>query len=155
MDALLKRQKNLKFFMSATGDRSGYQYLTDKFDVFMLDIPSPYTWKGWAHQSEVHPVADLFALACCPVILATPVSGFSHWAANVLGKPSMSLIPLKGATNNMPATGMLSLYGRRINTWRAACRGELQEAVKIFSFDDPIQCTSAVTEWLEADTHRF
>jgi len=148
MGALLKHHKDLKFFMSANGDPSSYSGLRRNFDIMTMDIRSPYDWKGVGHWSEVHPVADLFALACCSVILATPVSNFSHWAANVLGRPSVALIPLKGACREQPLTAALSLYGKRLCTWRKVCRGELTEGISGFDLDRPL-CAPAQTDWLQ------
>ncbi len=149
MDTLIKKNGDVKFFLAATGDLATYEDLRRNFDVFTLDIATPYKWKGAGHQSEVHPVADLFALACCPVILATPVSGYAHWAANVLGGASASLIPLKGASRTNPVTGVVSMYGQRMSIWRKVCRGGQEgEFLSGFSFEDPVPCAEARTDWL-------
>ncbi len=152
MQALLKRNRDAKFFLAATGDLSSYEGLRRNFDVFTLDIETPYKWKGPGHQSEIHPVADLFALACCPVILATPVSGYAHWAANVLGGPSTALIPVKGACRSHPATDVVSMYGQRMSTWRKVCRGELTDFRSNFPFESAVPCAGARTDWLESAT---
>jgi hypothetical protein len=155
MNALVKKHGDVKFFISATGSLASYDDLLRNFDVFHLEIPTPYTWKGPGHQSDIHPVADLFALACCRTILATPVSGYAHWAANVLGDPSLSLIPMKGATPALPRTGILSMYGQRMSTWRNICRGTYEgDFIKEFSFDNPPQCLPASTEWLSSSSDR-
>ncbi len=154
MSALLKNHKDLKFFMSANGDPASYSGLRRNFDITTLEIPSPYDWKGPGHWSEVHPVADLFALACCSVILATPVSNFSHWAANVLGRPSVALIPLKGASREQPLTAALSRYGKRLCTWRKVSRGELTEGLTTFDPGRPL-CAPAQTDWLQDAKARF
>lgn len=155
MDALLKNQKDVKFFMSANGDPASYNSLRQHFDIITLEFPSPYDWKGPGHHSEVHPVADLFALACCSVILATPVSNFSHWAANVLGPPSAALIPLKGASREDPLSGVLSLYGKRLNVWREVCRSGNRETVKIFHNENPLHVMPARTDWLATVKKNF
>lgn len=124
MERLTKQNRDICFFLSCTGDPAGYSSLTGNFDVITLPVESHYGYKnkGNEHCSTVNPVADLFALACCPVVLATPISGYSHWAANVLGIPADCLVPLPGATRQMPATGVLKLYGSRLPRWRAAGR---------------------------------
>ncbi|TNF47143.1 hypothetical protein EP232_03840 [bacterium] len=122
MAAIVRRQKDAIFFLSATGDPDSYRALWKNFDLFSLDIPNPYGYKGGGHESRVHPVVDLFALACCPVILATPLSGYSHWASNVLGDPSSCLVPIPGMTRADPAMGLLRLYGMRLPVWRAFAR---------------------------------
>jgi hypothetical protein len=119
MTAVVRRQKDAVFFLSATGDLDLYTSLRKNFDLFSLDVPNPYGYKGSGHESHVHPVFDLFALACCPMILATPLSGYSHWAANVLGAPSSCLVPIPGMTRAEPAIGLLQLYGMRLPVWRA------------------------------------
>ncbi len=122
MAAIAAKQKDVCFFLSSTGDPAAYTVLHRNFDVLTLDTHSPYTYKGPDHESRVNPVADLFALACCPVMLATPISGYSHWAANVLGGPTTCIVPLPGATPDNPKCGRVELYGRRLPLWRRAGR---------------------------------
>lgn len=122
MARIAARQPDVCFLLSSTGDPDSYPTLRRNFDVFTLDAVSPYTYKGADHLSRVNPVADLFALACTPVMLATPVSGYSHWAANVLGSPTVSIVPIPGATPDNPRCGKVELYGRRLPVWREAGR---------------------------------
>lgn len=122
MDAIARRQPNVCFFISGTGDASDFDKWRKKFRVLELNAKNPYAYKGDPHQSATHPVADLFALACCPVILATPASSFSHWAANVLGPPSVTLLPpLKTARDN-PQIALLRLHGNLVQEWCRICR---------------------------------
>jgi hypothetical protein len=72
----------------------------------------------------VHPADDLFALACCSVILATPMSSFSHWAANVLGAPSTAIIPADGATAAQPGWRALRLAGQRLRAWNRESKSD-------------------------------
>jgi len=125
MGSIARQRKDACFFLSATGDPGRYTVLRRNFDVVSLDMENPYGYKGADHGSKVHPVADLFALACCPLILATPLSGFSHWAANALGGPSDCLVPLAGATRRAPGTGLLRLHGMRLPVWRAFGRNTM------------------------------
>jgi len=148
MAALVRKHPDVMFYVAATGNLSDYQELLDKYDIVDLGITSPYKWKGAGHQSEVHPIADLFALACCSVILATPVSGYAHWAANVLGEESKSLIPLKGATPGNPMTGVVSMYGQRMSVWRDTCLGKDVRWIEPFSTEQTITVSPANTEWL-------
>lgn len=124
MESLLRKNKDICFFLSCTGDPNSYDSLTRNFDVMTLPLESHYTYKnqGSEHSSKVNPVADLFALACCPVVLATPISGYSHWAANVLGIPATCIVPIPGATETKPMAGATKLYGSRLPRWRAAGR---------------------------------
>jgi hypothetical protein len=91
--SLSARFPGVSFHLSATGNKDAYRFITDHYPCRMLGIQSPYHYKGPTHASECHPVADLFALASCNIILATPRSSFSHWAANCLGNPSWVIVP--------------------------------------------------------------
>ncbi|ABB32568.1 hypothetical protein GeomeDRAFT_1897 [Geobacter metallireducens RCH3] len=122
MAAIQARQKDTVFFLAGTGDPDTYTELHRNFDVATLDVVSHYDYKGPDHDSRVNPVADLFALACCPLMLATPISGYSHWAANALGGPTDCIVPLPGATRDEPFMGVLRIYGSRLPRWRAAGR---------------------------------
>lgn len=122
MATIVKKQPDVCFFLSSTGDPATYLSLHQNFDVFTLNVASPYTYKGSDHSSSINPVADLFALACTPCLLATPISGYSHWAANALGKPTTCIVPIPGATPDNPKSGRVELYGRRLPTWRHAGR---------------------------------
>lgn len=110
-------------------------------------MTSPYGYKGPDHDSRVNPVADLFALACCPVMLATPMSGYSHWAANALGIPAVCIIPRAGATLDNPLMGSLRLYGKRLPAWRAAGREEGAEPISD-AFEGIDLTGTADTSWL-------
>lgn len=148
MEAIARKQKDVCFFLSSTGDPDTYTALHRNFDVLTLDTASPYTYKGKDHESRVNPVADLFALACCPVMLATPISGYSHWAANVLGDPTACIVPLPGATPQNPLKGLVNLYGSRLPRWRAAGR-EGTDTVKISDeFEGVDLMQGANTGWL-------
>ncbi len=122
MAEIVRRQPDACFFLASTGDPTAFRELHERFEVFTLDLPSHYDYKGPDHSSSVNPVADLFALACCPVLLATPISGYSHWAANVLGAPTTCIVPRPGASREAPLAGVVRLYGQRLPRWRAAGR---------------------------------
>ena len=122
MRAIKKVQPDVVFFLSSTGDPAAFRELYDGLDVVTLDAPSPYGYKGPDHASAVNPVADIFALGCCPVILATPLSGYSHWAANAFGDASDCIVPLPGATRERPLRGLVRVFGTRLPRWRAAGR---------------------------------
>lgn len=122
MAKIVAKQPDVCFLLSSTGDPDSYPSLRKNFDVFTVDAPSPYGYKGVDHHSVVNPVADLFALACTPVMLATPISGYSHWAANVLGEPTTCIVPLPDATAENMLCGRVDLYGRRLPVWRKSGR---------------------------------
>ncbi|MDD3380284.1 MAG: hypothetical protein PHD68_03630 [Rugosibacter sp.] len=148
MEAIAKKQPDVCFFLSCTGDPAAFRKIHERFNVFTLNVPSSYDYKGDDHRSSVNPVADLFALACCPTILATPISGYSHWAANALGHPSACIVPLPGATPEQPNAGVVRLYGRRLPIWRAAGRTG-SDTLPLKENLDGIDFTlSAHTDWL-------
>jgi hypothetical protein len=122
MAAIVAKQPDMRFLLSCNGDPAQFRSLHDRFDIVTLDVHSHYQYKGSDHDSLVNPVADLFALACCPTLLATPVSGYSHWAANALGAPTSCIVPVPGATRGQPLMGRVDLYGARLPRWRAAGR---------------------------------
>ncbi|MDB6122355.1 MAG: hypothetical protein JWQ71_1348 [Pedosphaera sp.] len=114
--------KNAAFFISCTGDSDSFQELKKNFDVFELPTSSPYGYKGPDHDSKRHPMADLFALACCNVIVGSTCSTFSHYAANALGAPSTCLVPPPKTRRDDPQCGSLDLYGKGAYTWYKSCR---------------------------------
>jgi hypothetical protein len=136
------------FYISGTGDPASHAWLKDEFELIGLREKSPYDYKGSSHASMVNPVADLFALACCPVILATPISSFSHWAANILGPPSQVLMPkalTEQADPQMVKAGPRCL---RLSAWISMCRtGEGTLPVKTDS--DLPEMNFANVDWLE------
>ncbi|MBA3033962.1 MAG: hypothetical protein KKF85_09390 [Gammaproteobacteria bacterium] len=148
MARIAARQPDVCFLLSSTGDPDSYPTLRRNFDVFTLDAVSPYTYKGADHISRVNPVADLFALACTPVMLATPVSGYSHWAANVLGSPTTCIVPIPGATPDDPLYGKVELYGRRLPVWREAGREGTDMTVLSPSLEELVLNRLANTDWL-------
>ena len=141
-------QPDVVFFLSCTGDPGRFVDQLAGLDVLTLDAPSHYGYKGKDHDSEVNPVADIFALACCPILLATPISGYSHWAANALGEPTDCLLPLPGATREQPTRGLLRMHGARLPRWRAAARTGAEIIVLGEGFGDIDFSRSANTEWL-------
>jgi len=150
MARIVEQNKNVCFFLSCTGDPDSHGALTKNFDVLTLPVGSHYSYKNDSddHRSTVNPVADLFALACCPLVLATPISGYSHWAANVLGIPATCLVPIPGATIDNPLAGAVSIYGSRLPRWRAAGRS----GSDVTPLDDQLTGVSlnapADTSWL-------
>ncbi len=129
--ALIRRAfPDVAFFVACTGGLDEYPALKG-FDVFDLPTAFPYGYKGPSHAALRHPAADLFALACCAVIVATPCSTFSHYAADMLGAPSTLLVPpATKMARAAPSFCRLDLYGRGAFDYYAACRtGQGLEAV--------------------------
>ena len=122
MSMILRKQPDVVFFLAGNEDPLALAEITEGLPVFGLDLKSPYGYKGPDHASRASPVGDLFALACCPLLLATPVSGYSHWAANVLGPASDCIVPVPGCTREQPGMGLVQIHGQRLPVWRAAGR---------------------------------
>lgn len=147
MAAVATKRKDVCFFLASTGDPAIHTALHKNFDVISLEIASHYSYKGPDHDSKVNPVADLFALACCPVLLATPISGYSHWAANALGGPTSCIVPLPEATPQDPHMGVLRLFGRRLPEWRDAGRSGTAPPLTA-ELDGVDLSQGAATDWL-------
>ena len=147
MAALRRAQPDVAYFLSGTGDPSALPELK-QFDAFTLSVRSRYHYKGEGHGSKVNPVADLFALACCPVILATPLSGYSHWAANALGPASDCIVPVPGATRDDPRRALVRIYGARLPRWRATARNGADTLPLAADFSGLDLGRPAETSWL-------
>jgi hypothetical protein len=121
MDRYAAAHPGVRFFVALNGRLADEPALAARGDVFTLEgRGSPSRRPG--HAADVHPADDLFALACCSVILATPMSSFSHWAAHVLGPPSAAIIPAEGATAAQPDCRVLRLAGQRLRAWNRASK---------------------------------
>jgi hypothetical protein len=147
MEAIRRVRPDVVFFLSGTGDPSTYPEFRD-FQTVMLGVGSHYAYKGEGHGSKANPVADIFALACCPVILATPISGYSHWAANALGPPSDCVVPVPGATRADPRRALVRLYGARLPRWRATARNSADTTPLAADFAGLDLGRPADTQWL-------
>lgn len=150
MHAIKRIQPDVVFFLASSGDPRALRELHEGLEVITLEAPSPYKYKLADHTSEVNPVADIFALACCPVILATPLSGYSHWAANALGEPSDCIVPMTGATRANPLCGLVIMYGSRLPRWRNAGRTGDDTVPLTDGFSNLDLSRPANTDWLGA-----
>ena len=122
MGAIRQAFPEVAFFIACTGSLDDYPWLKE-FDAFDLPTTFPYGYKGPSHMARRHPAADLFALACCNVIVGTPCSTYSHYAADMLGAPTTVLVPpATKMARAAPAFCRLDLYGRGAHDYYAACR---------------------------------
>lgn len=138
---------DVAFFLSCTGDSSEFRPLKAQFDIFELPLQSPYTPTRKLHYSVGHPVADLFALACCNLIIATPNSSFSHYAANALGSPSTAIIPPTQTARQNPQFGYVRLYGKPLPSWvGVSTRPDFVEVTGAGLLPAP---TPPSTDWLQ------
>jgi hypothetical protein len=150
MRAIVKRQPDTCFLLCHNGSPEPAALLKKNFDIIELPIRNTYQ-KSVGHQSVHHPVADLFALACCPVVLATPVSSFSHYAVNVLGPESICLLPPPQMTKANPAVARLQLYQRLLDHWVNGCLtvpDTLSPSLANIELGQPAQY-----QWLERNAH--
>lgn len=102
-------------------DREEERQLRGRFQVLPSLADGRYNADG-GHSSTTNPVLDLFALACCPVIITTPMSTFSHFAANVIGPPSLAIQPLPVMHQHSPGLGTTYLFGKRSPAWFSSLR---------------------------------
>jgi hypothetical protein len=111
---------NVYFVLGFSGEPQALAGLKEKFDI--VSFPSPFRYQPLlsGHRSAGHPVADLFGLACCTTLIATPTSSFSHWAANVLGPRTRAILPPPRMTRDEPALGVAELWGGVVLDWRDA-----------------------------------
>lgn len=139
---------NCVFFVSATGPKEDYARLERKFDLFQLAVMNPYMPKLEGHSAAAHPVADLFALACCEVVIATPLSSFSHIACNALGPSTTCLVPPQRMQAGETALCRLDMHGRLLSEW---VRGFRHAATLPSLKSDIVQerpCPRAMTDWI-------
>ena len=148
MQAIVRRQPDTCFLLCHNGETETASRLKKHFDVIEVPVANPYR-KRPGHRSTHHPVADLFALACCPVILATPVSSFSHYAANVLGSESVCLLPPLRMSRSEPAVMRIRGQKRLLDHWVHDClkeeNGHLDPSLDGLEFGQP-----AHYQWLDS-----
>jgi hypothetical protein len=148
MERIIRRQPDVVFLVCHNGKADAVEALKRNFDICEVGLPNSYERTQVGHHSTHHPVADLFALACCPVVLATPVSSFSHYAANVLGSESVCLMPPTQMSRNAPAAVRPRVFGKVLSEWLdAGIQGQGVARVDApfdnIDFSRPAQC-----EWL-------
>ncbi|MBF0421126.1 MAG: hypothetical protein HQL78_13295 [Magnetococcales bacterium] len=122
MERVQRQFGNVLFLLCHNNlDAEEERALRQRFPVLPSLADGRYNSDG-GHASTSNPVLDLFALACCPILIATPMSTFSHCAANVLGPPSLALQPLPVMQRTQPGLGVTTLYGHRSPAWFTSLR---------------------------------
>jgi len=91
--------------------------LKARFTVITGTETGTFGHDGDGHCSEVNPVEDLFSLACCPIIIGTPRSTFTHVPAHGLGAPSKVIVPPSKTRRDDPRYLVGSFWGRRVPFW--------------------------------------
>lgn len=147
MQALSLRDPSTMFYLSCSGDDADVRGLRERFPTLEARTPDSYHGRGAGHRAQFHPVVDLFALACCATVLATPLSSFSHYAANLLGPRSICLLPATRMERSQPRVCRLDASGKRHVHWTAWCRtGEHHVALSDQLSEVPL--APAATHWL-------
>ena len=108
------------FVVGYSGDETALSRLKSQFDIVTLPAVFGYQTLLPGHQSAGHPVVDLFGLACCTTLIATPTSSFSHWAANALGPVTRAILPPPRTTREQPQWGVYETRGGVALDWRDA-----------------------------------
>jgi len=141
---------NCAFFLASSGPTGELAPLRRDFDFVQLPLRNPYALSDQGHLAEGHPVADLFALACCEVIIATPLSSFSHFAANALGPATICMVPPQEM--HAPETPLcrLSLRGQPLAAWTRAFRGHEKFDALAAGIAREFPCPRAHTDWISA-----
>jgi hypothetical protein len=147
MRAIAKLQPATCFLVCHNGGPETVSALKANFDIVEVPIRNAYRQQP-GHYSPNHPVADLFALACCPVVLATPVSSFSHYAANVLGIQSACLMPPARMSKLAPGIVRAHVHRRPLQHWVDACRFGHHTERLTSSLSGVELDQTAVTDWL-------
>lgn len=147
MAAYVRSFPDVYFVVGYSGDESSLQRLKGRFDIVTLPGLFPYQSLLPGHASEGHPVVDMFAMACCPTLIATPTSGFSHWAANLLGPNTCVVLPPTRTEKCSPSFCISSMPGCTYLDWRDAAESG-HGVVMIESDGDIPTPLPPVTEWL-------
>lgn len=121
VEAAMKRCVELwpgcRFFLSASQAEADCARLRQHFELVQLPVKNPYELSTPGHCASTHPVGDLFALACCQIIIATPISSFSHFAANALGPASTCIIPPQKMHVGETPLCRADLHGQLLSDW--------------------------------------
>lgn len=147
MEAWVRQFPDVYFALGYSGDPAALAQLKKRFDIITFPQVFDYQPLLPGHVSTGHPVVDMFGLACCTTLIATPTSNFSHWACNLLGARSRCVLPPPRMQRGETAFGIADLRGCVVLDWRDAA--ENGRGVTIISADRDIPPPSpAVTDWL-------
>jgi hypothetical protein len=147
MRAYVRAFGDVYFVLGCSGDPQAVAQLRGMFEIVSFPAVFDYETLLPGHRSAGHPVVDLFGLACCTTLIATPTSSFSHWVANALGPRTRAILPLPRMTRSAPAFGVAELWGSVVLDWRDAAERGL--AVVPINGTRLPPVTPAVTDWLQ------
>ncbi len=150
-EALLRRYTKqypgVMFLLSHSGDPARFDPWRRAFDTVETSTHVVHEGAREQHMSAGHPALDLFALACCNVMIATPNSSFSHFAANALGPAASVLLPPARTTLEAPEAGVLKIHGERLPLFVSAA--SKPEIFKLIRGDAELPEPAAIdTGWL-------
>ncbi|MBF0108337.1 MAG: hypothetical protein HQL76_04085 [Magnetococcales bacterium] len=118
MDAVMRRHGRVTFYLAHNGLKPDeITRLQGAFPILQAPMDNPYRPKRHGHQAQANPVRDLFALACCPIIIGTPMSSFTHYPANALGRETLVLLPVRRTSRSEPRMGYSLSFGQDFQTW--------------------------------------
>jgi hypothetical protein len=134
-ESLLRRYRaqypDVVFLLSHSGDPARFEAWRKAFDTIETSAHVAHTGAREQHMSAGHPALDLFALASCSVMIATPNSSFSHFAANALGPATSVILPPARTTAEAPEAGVLNIHGERLPLFvSAATKPELFKIIR-------------------------
>lgn len=136
------------FFISASQAEADCARLRRHFDLIELPVKNPYELSTPGHCASTHPVGDLFALACCQVIIATPISSFSHFAANALGSATTCVVPPQKMRLGDTKLCRLDMHGQLLSDWIRVFRQPTTTRPFDASVLQDHASPAAVTEWI-------
>lgn len=149
MSAFARAYPDVYFVVGYIGEPESVAPLQEKFRTVLLPAVFDYHLPDRPEliRRGGHPVVDLFGLACCTTLIATPTSSFSHWAANMLGPRTRTILPPPRMTREAPAFGAAELFGCVVLDWREAA--ERGAGVVPIPEGSPVpRPTAPVTNWL-------
>ncbi len=135
------------FVLGHSGETEAVAQLRQMFEVVSLPTVFDYAELLPGHRSGGHPVVDLFGLACCTTLIATPTSSFSHWAGNILGPRTRTVLPPPRMTRGEPSFGVAEMRGGVALDWREAAERGLGVASIAAGAPIPPPAPPA-TDWL-------
>lgn len=148
MRAYAKAFPGVYFVLGYSGEPEAVRSLRERFEIVSLPAVFDYQRLLPGHRAEGHPVVDLFGLACCTTLIATPISTFSHWAGNMLGPRTRTILPPPRTSRDDPRLGVAELFGCVALDWREAAE-QGRGVTAIPPGAPPPRPTPPVTDWLQ------
>lgn len=145
MSSIRAQIPGVRFLASVNGSLAEFGDIVDAEGVFTIGCRDSRARTRRGHEAAVHPVADLFALACCSAVLATPGSSFSHVAVNSLGVGAVAIVPALGARPGEPRFATVRAHGMSLNDWNVLSRNAICAGSSL-----DFEVTGPGVDWLRA-----